>query len=123
MIAMALSGASNFFLPGSEILQEGLDPLMHKVWALTLMLSSLLVMVAAFWRDRITGLLMERAGLFTLGTITPAYIIIVTTLLSFSSGAIGIALTGSIGIASLWRVRHINKELKTLRIMIARDFE
>lgn len=115
MFALVLSGLTNFLTPGSEVLQEGLDPFMHKVWAATLAISCAITLVAAWWRDRVTGLLLERTGLTTMGVICPTYAVIVASQVGAQAGSVGVALTASLGIAGFWRVIHVNRELKILR--------
>lgn len=123
MVAMTLSGLANLLTPGSEVLQEGLTPLYHKTWALTVFVSAVLAIVASWWRDRIMGLLMERAALWSMGLACPIYAVVVYAQASIGASAVGVTLTASLGLASLWRAVHVNRELKILRHFVARHFK
>lgn len=90
------------------------------VWGLLLVISTSTALISAWWPDRITGLLMERAALTFFGAGSLIY----GGLLIWEFGAVG-AATGSItiaaGVASLWRVRHIGREMAVLvRLLNAR---
>lgn len=124
LFALAISGAGNFFTPGSEVLQQGLDPLSHKVWAATLMVSGVLGLIAAWWRDRITGLIMERIALVSVGLACPVYGVVVAeaTKNGWESVLIPTAMTCSIGIAALWRAVHVTRELGLIRDFMDRTY-
>lgn len=121
MFAMVLSGAGNLFAPGSEVLQQGLDPFFHKVWALTALLGGLLALGGAFWLDRVTGLLVERIGLTTIGLSCPIYSLVVYEAVG-AQGIVSVALTASVGLASIWRALHVTRELHRLREFIGRHY-
>lgn len=122
MFALAMSGLGNLFTPGSAVLQEGLDPFFHKLWAALLLISAAMALAASFWRDRVSGLLVERIALITMGSICPLYGIVVILQIGFTEGLIGISIMISAGIAALWRAVHVNRELKILRHFVTRNF-
>jgi hypothetical protein len=122
LVALLISGLANFLTPGSEVLQEGLNPLMHKTWALTLTVSALMALASAWWRDRITGLLLERTGLLAMGVSCPLYALIVYLQSGLSVGVPGITLTTLLGGACLNRAIHVHRELKILRHFVTRHF-
>jgi hypothetical protein len=115
LAALIISGAANFFTPGSEVLQEGLSPAVHKMWAAIIFASGLICIVSAWWHDRVMGLLLERTGMWTLGVVCPAYALLVYMQTGFSLGVPGVTLTALIGLAAIWRGIHANRELKILR--------
>lgn len=120
MFGLILSGASNFFIPGSEVLRQGLDPFSHKVWAGTLMIGAIVTLISAWWKDRITGLLLERIGLVSIGISCPVYAAIVLTQVpGIATSAIVMA---TVGIASIWRAVHVTRELRVLRAFMARNY-
>ena len=127
MVALCLNGVQNFIAAGSPALAAMVDPFYHKVWALTLALGCATALVGAFWRDRITGLLMERIGLVAIGVATPTYAV---AFLVQAGPAMSVPATiaSSAGIAALWRVVHVNRELKVLKgflrkTHISQDFD
>lgn len=122
MAALIVSGAANFLTPGSEVLQEGLTPGYHKVWAATVFVASTLALVSAWWPDRVTGLLLERTGLWSIGLSCPIYAIVVYVQTGFGVGVPGITLTALIGIASIWRAVHVGRELRIVRTFMIRHF-
>lgn len=120
MLAMVLLGVTNLLTPGSEVLRDGLDPEIHKVWAGMVFLSGSLGLISAFWRDRITGLLMERLALAGLGVACPLYAVIVQIQRGYENASVGITITAFIGLAAWWRRVHVNRELRVLRVTVAR---
>lgn len=117
--ALAFNGLTNFFAAGSEAVASTVDPFFHKVWALTLFVGTMCALIGAFWRDRVMGLLLERVGLVTMGVSTPVYGIAYA--FQVGPSAIGPAIIMlSIGVASFWRVVHVNRELRILRGFMSR---
>lgn len=122
LFALFVSGAANFFTPGSVVLREGLDPFFHKLWAVTLMISTLLGLISAFLSDRISGLLVERIALLTMGLSCPAYAIVVGIQMGVQFAFVSIVIMFSIGIAGVWRAVHVSRELRILRHFVTRHF-
>ena len=123
MFALVLGGLGNLLTPGSEVLQQGLDPFFHKLWAIVMISGGAIAIVAAWWRDRITGLLLERIALISVGLMAPVYsgaLVLSTT--DFEAASLTAAFTTSAGLASLWRAAHVSRELKKLRYFVARHF-
>jgi len=118
IFALSLSGATNFFASGSEVM-ELVNPFFHKVWASTLMIGGALALVGAYWRDRVTGLLLERIALTAIGISCPTYASVFILQVGISAGVGGV-LTLLVGVASLWRVVHVNRELRIMRSFIDR---
>lgn len=120
MFACAASGMAALLNIGEPITLIRLMPrFMVDVWGWNLMLGGLLGLIAPWWRDRITGLLLERVALLCLGGITAVYAVALYVIWG-SQAVMSIPLTGSITVASLWRVVHINRELKVLTRWIER---
>jgi len=121
--ALLLSGLANFLTPGSEVLQEGLNPVAHKSWALIVTVSAVLALISAWWPDRITGLLLERTGLSAMGLVCPLYAAIVVLQSGFGVGVPGITLTAFLGFACIIRAVHVQRELNILRHFVTRHFK
>lgn len=121
LFACALGGAGNLFAEGSQVLNE-LPLAFHEVWAITLMAASIAAIVAAWWPDRITGLLLERLGLLSIGLVCPAYALLLVTFSEPPSAvAVSAALTASVGVAAIWRGGiHVTRELHILRTYVER---
>lgn len=109
-------------LHGSSGLLSSLLPRYAVVtWAVIMVLAGVIALVGAWWRDRVTGLLMERVALTAIASACLVYG--GSVLYLFGDG---VALAGSIAlgvsIAASWRVIHVNRELKALREFIDRTF-
>ena len=86
---------------------------MVALWGWTAMLGGTLGLLGSFWRDRITGLLLERVAL---AGVAGASIVYGSVLLYVARGTGVVAASFLIGIsiASIWRIRHVNRELRIL---------
>lgn len=103
----AVAGAFFLFAEGPASLTDRLPPWIIEVWAATLMICGGLVVVGFMLRDRVAGVLLERAGLMGL---TPAVAAYAVAVLALSGGGAAIAAAWGLGIAvaSILRVRQIN---------------
>lgn len=122
LAACMLGGLNSMFgegAPGS--LQEILPAYALYVWGITLFVGGALGIVSGWWRDRITGLLLERIALGAIAGITIIYALVVYKVAGGSASFIAMFMA-SMSIASTWRVRHINRELKILMRWIERHY-
>lgn len=118
LAACLFAGVVNLVTRPDTAFAESVPYIVTVIWGLLLSCSSLLGLVSAWWSDRITGLLMERAALTALGIGAVSYglflILVVGSIATFPG-----SLTFGVGVASLWRVRHINREISVLTRLIA----
>lgn len=117
--ASGFSTAFDFGQPGTLV--ELMPEYMVLLWGYTNMLGGLLGLAASFWKDRITGLLLERLALFAVGGVMFVY----GAVLYFVAGEPGyVASSFCVGIAfaSWWRIVHVNRELKVLTRWIGEHF-
>lgn len=119
MFACALGGLGNLITPGSDAARELLHPVFVEIWAVTLLFGGLTALISLFWRDRVMGMLIERLALTAIGISCPTYALILGMAAGLSA-VVGATLTASVGIAALWRVFHINRELRMLRDFMRR---
>ena len=121
MFACALAGAANVVgaaLGKHLAAEELLGQYVIIIWAATLFVGGAAAMIGVFYRDRLTGLLMERMALRAIGIACLAY----GGLLTVASAAtlMGGTLTVSIGIAAIWRAVHVRRELNVLKMFMDR---
>lgn len=83
------------------------------VWGATLFVVGVLGMVAAFWRDRLTGLLMERIALAGLSGLMFVYATILIAR-AWGPGSASATFLASVGLAAAWRIHHVSRELRIL---------
>ena len=122
--------AASMFAGLSTVLQIGepgtLVALLPKhtviAWGATVMVGGALGVVASWWKDRITGLLLERIALAGIGGGTFIYggVLIYVASSAATTAALYCLATA---IASAWRIRHVNRELGVLTRWIERAFE
>jgi len=111
---LGLSGATvafNLGQPGS--LTELMPQIVVRTWGATVMLGGIVGIAAGWWKDRITGLLLERIALAAVGGMTGVYGFVLMGV----AGGVGIFsgfLALSVTVASFWRIIHVNRELKVL---------
>lgn len=83
------------------------------IWGIVLLVVGTLGLIAGFWKDRITGLLLERialAGLSGAMFIYASAIFAVTG----KAGVAAATFMVSVGLAGIWRISHVGRELKIL---------
>lgn len=122
LTACMLGGLNAMFgrgAPGS--LSEILPGYAVAVWAGTLFVGGALGIAAGWWRDRITGLLLERVALGAIGGITLIYGIVVYKIAGTPGSFISLFML-SMTAASIWRIRHVNRELGVLTRWIERHY-
>jgi hypothetical protein len=120
LVACVAGGAGNLY--GSSGLLSALLPRYAVVtWALVMMVGGMIAIVGSWWRDRVTGLLMERIALTAIASTSLVYGGSVIYLFGERVVLAG-AITVGVSIASAWRVVHVNRELKVLRQFIDRTF-
>jgi len=74
LFSAVLVGASRVLAePTSGSLERALPPYLVTAWYILLTFGSVVALVGVFWRDGITGLLIERAGLFSLSAACLVY--------------------------------------------------
>lgn len=104
--------------PGSII--EQLPGWPAQVWATTLAVGSLMALAGIAWKRpgwpliSVTGLLLERVGLFAAGTATTFYSVAVVRTAGISA-LIPAGLMLAFGLASLVQARKIGKVLRSSR--------
>lgn len=113
LAACNLAGWVTLIKDPDTLLAQSVPHLIYALWGLLLVMSSSIGLISAWWPDRITGLLLERAGLLALGVGAAAYGSLLLHLVGWRAGLAG-PMTVGIGIASLWRVVHVNREIKVL---------
>lgn len=112
LLAGLIGGVGNlFFEPETLFSETVLEPYSVDVmWSLLLIVSASVAVAGAWWKDEITGLMMERLalrffgyGAFLYAGVTMGVAQIFGQTLIFTFG---------IGIAALWRTRHVRKEIE-----------
>ena len=118
LIGTFLSGLGN--LTGLTTSASVIELLPHwavMFWAVLIMFTSSLCVWSNWIRDRVMGLLLERIGLYGLGGTCMVYgVAIIWVFRQDGSSASMVIL--SIGVASFWRAKHVNNELRALKKFI-----
>lgn len=119
LVALTISGASNLFGTNTSVIATLLPVLFLKVWAATMLVGGLGAMIAAFWHDRVTGLLLERACLSAVALVLFVYGGAIWYLAG-NKGIVPASLALALGVASGWRCLHITREIRIVRTFIDR---
>lgn len=121
LAACIIAGASSVFdLSRPGTMEELLPEYAVALWGCVMMVGGALGITAGWWIDRIMGLLIERVALGAIAGVTGIYALVLVALNPGISGVPAAFLT-SICIASIWRIRHVNRELQTLSEWIERN--
>lgn len=120
MVACIIAGAGNL-VDSQSAINDVLPAYIVKIWAISLLAAGALTLTGAYFKDRIMGLLIERAGLTTLCGAAVCYGVAII-LVAGPAAAVPGPLTISIGIAAGWRVIHVNRELKVLSRFISKNY-
>ena len=122
MVALAAGGIGNLIDPAS-VINELADGYVARAWAALMALSGFLSIIAAFWSDRVTGLLMERISLTAAAGVLAIYAIGVSVVAGINNATLATVLSSSLAIACLWRALHVTRELKVIKMFMARYYE
>lgn len=121
LAACVLSGIQIMIGSGRPTTMEAVLPdYMVVIWGITLLISGGLGIVAGWWPDRITGLLLERIALGTLCGVSAIYGVVVAS----QAGGPAVVTSSfqiSVSVAAGWRIVHVNRELRTLQRWIERN--
>jgi hypothetical protein len=122
MLALVIAGGANLFGVASSSITQLIPRPFLMVWSGVMFLGGMLALVAAWWPDRITGLLLERTALTAVSLSLFIYAGGVAYIAG-RTGAVAICLTLFLGVAAAWRILHINRELAVLHRFIAWAYE
>lgn len=89
-------------------------------WAVVLLAGGLLGLVSEVIRDRVLGLILERAALVGVGGTALAYAVAVLYVAGWGGFAAGV-LIASVGWASLVRARDVTRTLRALESLSSTD--
>lgn len=90
------------------------------LWALVLLTGGLLGLVSEVIRDRVLGLILERAALVGVGCTALAYALAILAIAGWGGFAAGV-LIASVGWASLVRARDVTRTLRALEALNGTD--
>lgn len=115
MFALALSGLDVVAAGPPPSVAQMFLTVTTILWGILMMFGGVTSMLASFWPDRITGLLLERIALFAVGGACWVYAACLYAVYDVSSvGYLNLTTFLAIGAACFWRIRHVSGELKTL---------
>lgn len=95
-------------------LEASMPPFLVPIWTLGLLLGGLLVVGSAVWRDRWTGLLIERVGLYMLTLAAIAYTAGVISAGGFNATYVA-ALNAAFAAANVARWRQITRYFRGVK--------
>lgn len=103
--------------PGSA--QEAMDPLLLRVWALSLIVGGAAILVTFFDRIAVRGLRRERLMLVPFSLTTVAYVVaLFATVPNKGAAAFAASITLAFVGANVWRVGQITRWLRALAAAI-----
>lgn len=123
LTACVISGAGSAFDFGQpRTLAEIMPSYMIVLWGWTIMISGLVGLIASWWPDRISGLLLERIALGGIGGSCAIYGALLYKIAG-GPGFFAATFCMSIALASAWRIMHVNRELHVLQRWIERNLD
>lgn len=121
LVAAAVVGFSRVLAPASGSLEKTLPPILVTSWYVLLAFGSVVGLTGICWRNAITGLLIERSGLFFLCSAGLVYSIALITAGGFRAVAAASFVLG-FGLASAFRAVDIGRMLTRNRALdLARE--
>lgn len=116
LCAAVVVGFSRALAPTSGAIQRGLPLPVTVSWYSLLAVGGIICLVGIYWREKVTGLIVERAGLCLLTAGALAYSIVLVTVGGWSGVAAG-AFILAFGIAAALRSIDIGRILRRVRLL------
>lgn len=113
LFAFVVGGLGVLLGPAPDSVNALVPAVARVVWALVLLTGGLLGLVSEVIRDRVLGLILERAALVGVGGTALAYAVAVLAVAGWGGFAAGV-LIASVGWASLVRARDVTRTLRAL---------
>lgn len=107
LAACVLAGITGIIAPDEGSVARQLSGGMQLYWYLSLLIGSAIALAGMWWRDPLTGVLIERAGLVILG---PAALVYTAGILSFGLSP-GVLIVAAFALSIFVRIRQINLNL------------
>lgn len=83
------------------------------VWGLSLCVGASVALTGSFWKNKITGMLIERSGILLLGAVSLIWPILVIYVTGFN-GLFSSVATLFFSISCFFQVRYINKHINLI---------
>jgi hypothetical protein len=118
LTAAVFAGTSALLTEAAPATLESLIPQWTVyIWSGLLIIGGALGLPAGFWKDRLTGLLLERIALAALAAACFVYAIVLVAVAG-KPGTVSAAFQMTVSIAAIWRIVHVNRELRLLTLWI-----
>lgn len=82
----------------------------YQLWGGFLVVGSVVAVAGSYWRDKISGMLIERAGIFLLGGASAIWPILIILMIGFRS-PFTVVSTFIFAVTCFLQVRYINKHI------------
>jgi len=112
---MVVSAYSLAFELPSKTLDLAFGYPQRAVWSAQLLGATIVTLAGLYWRDPLTGLLIERVGwgMVVAGSVT--YLVILSSVSTFSSAGIVVSMLSGVIVGALVRIFHIVHDLRDVR--------
>ena len=84
------------------------------LWGAALFLGATIAIIGTYWKNRITGMLIERAGIFLLGGAALIWALLVLFYVGWDTAASSSAITGLFSVMCFRQVRYINYHISLI---------
>lgn len=98
-----------FGISDNRIIDEMGEP-WSTIWGSSLALGASISLLGAFWKNKVSGMLIERAGIFLLGCAGLYWAFMVVKITHWNS-ALTVVFTAMFSVACFMQVRYINKHI------------
>jgi hypothetical protein len=105
----------------SFIIQKMGEP-WSSLWGVSLVLGAGIALLGGFWKNRITGMLIERAGILLLGLASFIWPVIVISIVGYD-GLFSAATTLTFSITCGFQWKYINQHMKNIFLAIEEEQE
>lgn len=118
-VAFAVAGTADFFTGFLYALHAPLPLYAARSWDLMALIGGVVGVVVPWMKDRVSGLLLERLALASVGMATVIYVFMGGFYIFSRDGVTGIPFASILavgsGIAALWRARQVTRELEMIQ--------
>lgn len=114
LFLIAITGLLTIFgLSENAVITEMGEP-WASFWGAGLTVGATITVAGSYWPDKITGMLIERSGIFLLGGISVIWPILIVSMVGWNRSPFTVVSTVIFSATCFLQVRYINKHIKLI---------
>jgi hypothetical protein len=114
LVLIAVTGLLTIFNQSdNQVIIEMGEP-WASLWGFGLIMGSAVTLTGSFWRDKVTGMLIERSGVLLLGGISAIWPILIVKVIGWDRSPFTVVSVAIFSATCLLQFRYINKHIKLI---------